>query len=80
MIDKEPDLSREYYVSYYDELRVVKLERYCGSIGFKTIDGNFYYQDELFYTKEEAVENILNWIDDQIEQLEEARSKVVNDK
>ncbi len=80
MIAKDSDLSKEYYVSYYDELRVTKLECYCGLIGFKTIDGKFYHQDELFYTKEEAVEDILNWIDDQIEELEKAKNRILNDK
>ncbi len=76
MIDRNSDLSREYYVSYFEELRIVKLERYCGSIGFKTVDGNFYRQDELFYSKEEAVEDILNWI----EELEKAKNRMLNDK
>ncbi len=80
MIDINSDLSKEYYVSYFEELRVVKLERYCGSIGFKTIDGNFYHEKELFYTKEEAIKDILNWIDEQIKELEEARNRILNDK
>ncbi len=76
MIDRETEPGTEVYVAFYDELRVVTLDYSPGMWTYKCSDGGFYDLEELFYTKEEAVEDIKDYIDSEIERLTESRNKL----